>query len=330
MTYRTGWSVMEQVLVRRERWPGGYNTKSIPLVYTGQQVLPDQPVLRLEYTKLNGSLQQKPALLVPATVQTAQEMYNNSHNVLENVIVPAGLRGYVVEITARGGITIETYATVIQGAIGVGGQVAGELTVWRASAGKSAAVPPGAILVVPGPINFAFLQQALVSGISGIIASSIAVRDLEGFLRADLIQLLDYANMDMAQAYLPPITLCLTEGLGMFAMPPRILNLLSSYQGNIVLLAGTTSTRQAIVPEVVISLPEPDTLPTATHSDAALKLGVRVRICSGEHEGKTGTIDYFFKQQQVFSAGNRAQAVRVQGEDGSTLIIPLSLIERID
>src|SRR2546426_12279740 len=48
MTYQLGWSVIPQILVRRERWPGGYKTKAIPLVHPGQDVLPDQPVLRLE------------------------------------------------------------------------------------------------------------------------------------------------------------------------------------------------------------------------------------------------------------------------------------------
>jgi hypothetical protein len=48
MAYPRGWSVIPQVLVRRERWPGGYRTKGIPLVLPGQEVWPDQPVLRVE------------------------------------------------------------------------------------------------------------------------------------------------------------------------------------------------------------------------------------------------------------------------------------------
>ena len=48
MTYLLGWSVIPQILIRRERWPGGYKTRAIPLVKRGQDVLPDQPVLRLK------------------------------------------------------------------------------------------------------------------------------------------------------------------------------------------------------------------------------------------------------------------------------------------
>ena len=36
------------MLIRRERWPGGYKTRGSALVYPGQEVQPDQPVIRLE------------------------------------------------------------------------------------------------------------------------------------------------------------------------------------------------------------------------------------------------------------------------------------------
>lgn len=119
---------------------------------------------------------------------------------------------------------------------------------------RLSSLPPGAILVVSGPINFAFLHQAIASGAGGVIASSIVVRDLEGFLRTDIIQLLDFNDIEMAQTHLPPITLFLTEGLGTFDMPPDILNLFSHYQGAVVLLSGITSARRAIFPELLISL----------------------------------------------------------------------------
>src|SRR5262249_1572204 len=118
-----------------------------------------------------------------------------------------------------------------------------------------ASIPPGAILVVPGPLSFTMLRQAAGSGIMGIIASSIATRDLEGFLRTDLIQLLNADSSERMQAHFPPLRLVFREGLGNIAMPTRVINLLSHYQGQIVLLAGTLSVSQGIFPELVISLP---------------------------------------------------------------------------
>jgi hypothetical protein len=234
MIYQTGWSEIEQTLVQRERWPGRYGPKYTPLAYPGQMVAPDQPVLRLEYVQ---SVEHK-TMYQPATET-----------------IPSGLAGRVVNITSRGGVIIEGRVTRMRGVVGVGTQVAGILTLWPPGGStKMSTLLPGAILVVSGPINFAFLHQAVASGIGGVIASSIAVRDLEGFLRTDIVQLLNSNDIEMAQTHLPPITLFLTEGLGTFDTPPRILNLLSDHQGEVVLLSGVTSTSQAIFPELLISL----------------------------------------------------------------------------
>ncbi len=48
MTYPLGWSIIPQMLIRRERWPGGYGIRGSALVYPGQEVHANQPVMRLE------------------------------------------------------------------------------------------------------------------------------------------------------------------------------------------------------------------------------------------------------------------------------------------
>src|SRR5437879_12942363 len=115
MTYPLGWSVIPQTLVRRERWPGGYKTKGTPLVYPSQDVLPDQPVIRLAKKSEIGALSTIPHVAPPdvadaptnigiptarsdtSTNAKAQEMYET---------LPAGLQGRVVDITRRGGVII--------------------------------------------------------------------------------------------------------------------------------------------------------------------------------------------------------------------------------
>lgn len=322
MTYSPGWSVMEQTLVRRERWPGGYAVKGTPLVRPGQEVLADQPVLRLERSQpVSGAL--------PQMDESAREANNDI--AVQTETVPAGLRGRVVDITRRGGVVIEGRAAVVRGAIGVGKQVAGVLTMWQSGKmGRAASIPAGALLVVPGPVNFAFLHQALLSNISGMIASSIELRDLEGFLRADLINLLASADLASVQDHLPPLTLCLTEGLGTLMMPVHVTNLLSKYQGALALLSGTTSLRHELFPDLLISLPEQgaQTDWQPVQPDLAFVVGARVRICSGEYEGKTGVINYFFKHEQVFSSGLRERAALLRSEDGATLVVPLALLAR--
>jgi hypothetical protein len=316
--------------VRRERWPGGYNTKGTPLVRPGQEVLPDQPVLRLEHS---GQEQREDPSASSQTGEAVQRVRDSDYAVAtatQTDTIPAGLRGRVVDITRRGGVIIEGRATVVRGVIGVGNQVAGVLTMWQSGRlERAGSIPAGAILVVPGPVNFAFLHQALLSGISGMIASSIELHDLEGFLRADLISLLNSSDLARVQNYLPPITLCLTEGLGTLMMPVRAINLLSQYQGTIALLSGTTSLRHDIRPDLVISQEEQVGL-QPVQPDQAFIMGAQVRICSGAYEGKTGVIDYFFRYQQVFSSGMRERAVRIRCEDGSTLVVPLAMLEPVN
>jgi len=341
MTYPLGWPVIPQMLVRRERWPGGYGVQASPLVYPGQEVLPDQPVLRIEYEgqrNQGAAVDPQQATRLSSLPSTGVGLPHRGSGNVERL--PAGLRGRVVAITRRGGVVIETRAAIVQGVIGAGQQVAGVMALWPRYASAQRAetqgaqrpqvIPPGAILIVPGPLNFHMLSQAMHSGVVGIVASSISLHDLEGFLRTDVVQLINSKDSEQIQAHLTPLTLLLTEGLGTFAMPAHISNLLSSYQGSIALLSGTTAIPQGLFPELVISLPvkeAPKDL-SSVSPDLTLRLGARVRVCTGEHEGAIGVIDHFFLHPQLFPSGVRARAVRLNLEDGSMLVVPTTLVER--
>jgi hypothetical protein len=327
MTYPLGWSVVTQAFVRRERWPGGLKMKGTALVYPGQEVQPDQPVIRMQTTQLAKEKMAAQATGAPVDSSMASSS-TGANGSRSSETVPAGIRGRVVDITPRGGVVIESRAAVVQGTIGAGYQVAGILTI----AGRGPQnIPPGAILVIPGPLNFAMLRRALNSSVAGVVASSISSRDLEGFLRVDLVQLIDSVNIEAAQVHLPPITLLFTEGLGTIAMPARTVSLLSQYQGAIALLSGSTSVRQGIFPELIISLPANEAQQNwhPIHPDPVLAIGAQVRVCGGEYEGVTGEISYLFTHQQAFPSGIRTRAARLRLVDGSTLVIPMTLIERI-
>ncbi|HLX55531.1 MAG TPA: hypothetical protein VKR83_00760 [Ktedonobacteraceae bacterium] len=310
MAYPPGGSVVTQIEVQRERRFAGYNTRSVPLVYPGQEVLPDQPVIRLEPGK-------------PASQDQPGEP--------DVPIIPAGLRGQVVETTSRGGVVIKTRAAVLAGNIGAGQQAAGVLTLWQTARAQPAPVPPGAILAIAGPVDFALLRQAAASGVVGIVASSIETRDLEGFLGVDMFDLLNSIDIDMAQARLPSPTLLFTEGFGALPMPESTFQLLSRYQGSIALISGVTSTRYTIYPELIISLPieeaQRNWQPPAL--DAGLRLGAHVRVCAGMHAGVTGYIEHFFVYQQNFLSGVLGRAARLRLADDSRLIVPIMNIERI-
>ncbi|GAC1382440.1 MAG: hypothetical protein NVSMB33_09820 [Ktedonobacteraceae bacterium] len=331
MTYALGWPVILQILIRRERWPGGHKTKGTPLVERGRNVQPEQPVISLEKKEPIEAL----ATASPETNTSANAGYNLRYDGTRkgSETIAAGLRGRVVDITRRGGVIIESYAAVLQGVMGAGGQVAGVLTMWQQPDARSGQVvmPPGALLVMPGPIDFAMLRKAMISGVVGMIASSISVRDLEAFLRTDVVMLINSVDGELAQISLPPMTILLTEGLGARVMPMRILNLLSHYQGSIALLTGATSVRQGVFPELVISLPENEVQQQwrPVQPDPTLTIGAQVRISSGDYEGAVGIIDYLFSHEQIFLSRVRARAAHVRLENGLMMTLPLTLLERI-
>ncbi len=222
MTYPLGWSVIPHMLIRRERWPGGYKTRGSALVYPGQEVQPDQPVFRLEMPEGAQSVREFPGSIAPTSPPASQlagfhaaQKYMHANVQQMNGMVVSGMRGRVVDITRRGGVIIETRAAIIQGTIGAGNQVAGILTFWNSSSPfqpssavlantskvttLSLPIAAPTILVVPGPLNFAMLRQAMNMGVAGIVASSISSRDLEGFLGTCVIP---YGDLPQGQVAL--------------------------------------------------------------------------------------------------------------------------------
>lgn len=333
VSYPLGSSLIARIGVRRERWPGGYDVRSVPLVRVGAHVEPDQPVMRLEKTEAPGTLPQVPRLSLPVSMGQGLPGVVGSRERSKSEVVVAGLRGTVVRITGRGSVVIEGQVAIVAGALGAGRQVAGILTIWQAhgTLEKPLYIPPGAILVVPGPLNLAMLRQAANSGIAGVVASSISSRDFESFLRTNLIDLLHCANTELLLAHLPPLTVMLTEGLGTVAMPVRTIDLLDKYQGGTVLLSGATSLSAKVYPELVMSLSmeEMEKGQLALSPETDLVPGVLVRVCSGSYEGAIGKINYLFAHQQRFPSGIRARAARIELEDGSQLVVPLPVLERI-
>lgn len=334
MSYPLGSSLTARIGVRRERWPGGCDVKCVPLVQVGARVEPHQSVMRLERSgTTSGTLSRVPKLSLPSSAGQALPGAVSSRARGWSELVVAGLRGKVVKVTGRGSVVIEGQAAIVSGSLGAGRQVAGPLTIWQARGAyeNQPYIPAGAILVVPGPLNLDMLRQTLNSGIAGVVASSISSRDFESFLRTNLIDLFHCANPELLLAHLPPLTVMLTEGLGTVAMPVRTIDLLGKYEGTVALLSGATSLSAHIYPELVMSLSaqEMQEGQLARKAETDLTPGALVRVCSGSYEGVIGEINYLFSHQQRFPSGIRAPAARIRLEDGSQLVVPLPVLERV-
>jgi hypothetical protein len=241
--------------------------------------------------------------------------------------VLAGMAGAVVGVAVGHGVAIEGTAAVLQGVVGIGGQVAGPLAML--ARGESLAVVPiprGAIILFPQQVPLMLLQRAAAAGAVGVVAPCASVRELEAFARADLSVLLDGLPTTAPPS---PLSVLLTEGLGSAAMARSTYQLLAERLGDTVLLSGATEPRRNIRPEVLLSLPA-GVAAAPIPLDCRLTEGARVAVATGPGRGARGEVLHVFARQQFTGPGVLAPAANIRLEDGSQVTLPLHALDRVE
>ncbi len=240
--------------------------------------------------------------------------------------VLAGLAGHVTSITVGRSITIEGGATLLNGAVGVGGPAAGPLyVVPRGESLAVANIPHGCVLVHPTRAPLMLLQRALASGAAGVIAASATALEIEAFARADLMTLLE----GLAPTTDPqPLTVVLTEGLGEAVIDSTMWHMLTRRLGDVALLNGQTLPNRAIRPEILLALPE-GAAPLQPPLPSELVIGALVRVWTGPSRGARGRIVYLFTHERLTNAGQWEPCAQLRLEDGATLIAPLQQLDVI-
>ncbi len=238
----------------------------------------------------------------------------------------AGLAGRVVEVAPEQHITLEGAATVVHGLLGLGSSAVGPLVMLPR--GESLAVvpiPAGAIILFPQTVPMMLLQRAIAGGARGIIAPSAAPRELEALARTDLSAVYDGLAPDPANF---PLTVVLTEGVGVQPMSGATFGLLAPRLGDVVLISGTTDPRANVRPEVVLSLPR-DSVTAATPLPGTLERGALVRVAAGARRGAAGEIVHIFSRRQFDAAGMLTPCAIVRLDDSATPVLPLHILDRI-
>lgn len=293
MDYPLGWPIIPAAQVRRQHALTGGATA---VVGVGDPVRPDQAVA--ERPGVNG----------------------------ERVPVLSGIAGRVSQLTPGRSLTVEGPATVVQGLVGLGAVTAGPLHFLpRGESLAVVPVPPGVIIVYPGRLPLTLLQRAAAGHVAGIIAGSVAARELEGFTRIDMTAALDGLVPELARL---PLTLVFTEGIGSFAMDLVVFQMLAQRAGEVALLNGATNPRLNTRPELLLPLP-PGTKTVAPPLDDAIAPGARIRLIAGPKRGARGEVAHLFDHHQHVDAGLLAMAARVRLEDGSATVVPVGFLERV-
>ena len=248
------------------------------------------------------------------------------------VIVRAYLDGTVVEVHEHEGVVVETSGAFVQGILGVGGEVTGEVAV--VGDGPDAVLAPGDLdgglagkVVVAGAlITSDVYQRAAEIGIAALVCGGFHDRDLRSLLGYDL------GVAITGHEELRPI-LIMTEGFGRIAMAGATYDLLASHAGHRASANGATQIRAGVLrPEIIIPAPDgaPAAGPEQEIAHTGLTEGSPVRIIREPGFGRLGVVKSLPPGVQAIESEAQVRVVEVSFADGDATIVPRANVEAIE
>jgi len=248
------------------------------------------------------------------------------------VDVRAYIDGTVVEVFPGEGVAIETTGALVQGILGIGGEVVGEIAV--AGAGPSAVLEPkdltaglaGKIVVAGALITRAAFDRAAEIGVAALVCGGFHDRDLRDLLGYDLgVAITGHESIR-------PV-LIITEGFGSIAMAAGTHKLLAAHAGRRASANGATQIRAGVLrPEIII--------PAAGDAGAAagrakvpaagLTAGSPVRIIREPGFGRLGSVKSLPPEARAVESEAKVRVVELEFPEGDTMIVPRSNVEAIE
>jgi len=248
------------------------------------------------------------------------------------VDVRAYVDGVVAEVLEREGVIVETAGALVQGILGVGGEVCGELAA--VGDGPGATIGPGNLddslagkIVVAGAlVTSEVYRRAAQIGVAALVCG--------GFHDADLRALLGY---DLGVAItghekIKPI-LIMTEGFGRIPMARATYEVLASRTGRRASANGTTQIRAGVMrPEIIIPSTVPDGSPVRPAQETpadGLCVGSAVRLIREPGFGRLGTVRQLPPGVHAVECETRVRVVEVEFANGERATIPRANVEVI-
>ncbi len=254
----------------------------------------------------------------------------------QEVTMTAAISGFVMHVQPYRSVTLETPAAQIYGAVGIGRERNGVLSLMVTDPNEP--ITPEmiderrtyAIMIGGAGITAAALRRAVEKQVHGIILGSMDERELQAFLGSDgsgaaMLHALTSGRSERD----PGTTLVLTEGVGTQPMSAPIFNLLSAHDRQEALIVGTTRIhRPHRRPRIVIPLRRtgeaaPDIV------DLPLRVGAPVRLLDYAHNGMMGTIRAVSTLPRRLPNGITAMAVEVLLPTGETMWAPRTAVEML-
>ncbi len=250
---------------------------------------------------------------------------------------PVDLRAYidgvVVEVREHEGVVIETTAAFVQGILGIGGEVCGEIAVAcardvviaRESLTRDMA---GKIVVAGAFVSSDVFARATELGIAALICGGFNDIDLRALLGRDLgVAITGHEDIK-------PI-LIITEGFGHIPMAKATHELLAAHAGQRASASGATQIRAGVLrPEIIIPADRAATAPAHSGGgeagQAGLQVGACVRIIREPRFGALGKVKNLPTGLATVESETKVRVVEITCDDGATIIVPRSNVEAIE
>lgn len=246
------------------------------------------------------------------------------------VQVKAYLKGEVIEVHPREGVTVACVGSFVQGIFGIGGETHGPIKVLSPDHNavldeKDITADCRAQIVVGGSlVTAAALKKAISVGAVGIVVGGFDDRDLRDFLGKDLGVAIT-GNEDLG------VTLVVTEGFGKIAMAEKTFQLLKRHAGQMACINGATQIRAGVIrPEVVIPKPVAAVASAKEAEIAGLAIGSPVRVIRQPYFGRLGTVSDLPAALQALESESHARILEVEFEDKKRAIVPRANVEMIE
>ena len=271
---------------------------------------------------------------VDGTVETISQV--TGQVLLRGASQPVEVRAYVdgtiVEVQEGEGVVVETRGALIQGILGVGGEVTGEIAL--VAKAPDAKIGPddltgdlaGKIVVAGALLTKASYDRARAVGAAAIVCGGFHDSDLRGLLGYDLgVAITGHEDIQ-------PI-LIMTEGFGEIAMAEATYDLLASRAGQRASANGATQIRAGVLrPEIIVPLDPAAAAKQDSRRDSAMGLtpGSPVRIIRQPGFGRLGKIKSLPTGVQAVESEAVVRVAEVEFPDGQTVIVPRANVEAIE
>ncbi len=296
----------------------------------GDPVAKDEPIAETKpFLRFLRSAARSP---IEGTVETISHV--TGQVLLRTPPLPVSVRAYVdgtvVDVQPNEGAVIETTGAFVQGILGIGGEVNGELAV--AAKSPDDVITPdaltddmaGRIVIAGAMITSDVYARAAEIGIAALISGGFHDRDLRSLLGYDLgVAITGHEDVK-------PIVI-ITEGFGQIAMAAATFDLLASRTGQRASANGATQIRAGVLrPEVIVPTDIASTGATEQSGAVGLIAGSPVRIIRQPDFGRLGTVKRLPAGIETVESEAKVRVVEVEFSDGKTVIVPRANVEAIE